>query len=117
MKTIVPSLAIVVLLGVSAAAQWTNVPRSSIPRTPDGKPNLAAPAPRLVDGKPDLQGVWQRPYTPDMSRNGRGQTGYAEPPFMNNDSPASWRSWFMRSKEARDKYTSPRTSIIPTGPP
>ncbi|HLI86716.1 MAG TPA: hypothetical protein VKV17_22615 [Bryobacteraceae bacterium] len=36
-----------------------NVPKGSIPRTPDGKPNLAAPAPKLPDGKPDLSGVWE----------------------------------------------------------
>src|SRR5262245_66546796 len=40
-------------------AQWTKVPAPAIPRTPDGKPNLSAPAPRLADGKPDLSGVWQ----------------------------------------------------------
>jgi hypothetical protein len=41
-----------------AAAQWLNYPAPGIPRTPDGKPNLSAPAPRLPDGKPDLSGVW-----------------------------------------------------------
>jgi hypothetical protein len=35
-------------------------PTSGIPRTADGKPNLAAPAPRTPDGKPDLSGLWQR---------------------------------------------------------
>ncbi len=39
-------------------AQWLKVPDKSIPRTKDGKPNLAAPAPRKPDGKPDLAGVW-----------------------------------------------------------
>jgi hypothetical protein len=29
-----------------------------MPRTPDGKPNLSAPAPRTADGKPDLSGLW-----------------------------------------------------------
>jgi hypothetical protein len=43
------------------AAQWLHVSDSSIPRTKDGKPNLAAPAPRKADGKPDLAGLWQAP--------------------------------------------------------
>jgi hypothetical protein len=37
--------------------------------------------PRLPDGKPDLNGVWQRPYVPDMSRNARDQQGAGELPF------------------------------------
>src|ERR1700752_2916919 len=40
-------------------AQWVNVPPPAIPRTPDGKPNLSAPAPRLPDGHPDLSGIWE----------------------------------------------------------
>ena len=52
---------IVVAAGVSVSAQWQNVPRSNVPRTPDGKINLSAPAPRLPDGKPDLSGVWNPP--------------------------------------------------------
>jgi hypothetical protein len=39
-------------------AQWLNHPTPGIPRTTDGKPNLAAPAPRTADGKPDLTGIW-----------------------------------------------------------
>jgi hypothetical protein len=27
-------------------------------RTPDGKPDLSAPAPQMADGKPDLGGLW-----------------------------------------------------------
>ena len=42
------------------AAQWLNHPTPGIPRTADGKPNLAAPAPRTPDGKPDLSGLWTR---------------------------------------------------------
>jgi hypothetical protein len=43
---------------VPAGAQWQNLPSSSIPKTKDGKPNLAAPAPRKPDGRPDLSGIW-----------------------------------------------------------
>jgi hypothetical protein len=47
-----------------AHAQWLNFPTPGTPRTPDGKPNLAAPAPRTLDGKPDLSGVWRHEITP-----------------------------------------------------
>jgi hypothetical protein len=40
------------------SAQWLNYPTPGIPRLPDGKPNLAAPAPKTPDGKPDLSGTW-----------------------------------------------------------
>jgi hypothetical protein len=40
-----------------AEAQW-NYPSAGIPRTPDGKPDLTAPAPKTGDGKPDLSGLW-----------------------------------------------------------
>jgi len=39
------------------------------------------PAPRLPDGKPDLNGVWQRPYVPDITKNGPGQQGVPELSF------------------------------------
>jgi hypothetical protein len=47
----------------SAEAQWFNHRDPGTPRTQDGRPNLAAPAPRL-SGKPDLSGLWQAERTP-----------------------------------------------------
>jgi len=38
--------------------QWIKYIEPGTPRTPDGKPNLTAPAPRAADGRPDLSGVW-----------------------------------------------------------
>ena len=68
MKKILPPLAIVLLLGASASAQWTNVPSASVPRLPDGRVNMTAPAPRLPDGKPDqwYQDVAKSVYRPDI---------------------------------------------------
>ena len=57
-----------VALSAPLAAQWLNHPTPAIPRTPDGKPNLAAPAPRTPDGKPDLSGLWNK-VSPKYSRN------------------------------------------------
>ncbi len=47
------------LLALPLAAQWFDYPTRGVPRTPDGKPNLNAPAPRTADGKPDLSGMWR----------------------------------------------------------
>ena len=46
------------VLSASAVAQWINYPTPVIPRLPNGKPNLSAPAPKSPDGKPDLSGIW-----------------------------------------------------------
>jgi hypothetical protein len=46
-------------LSIPALAQWIDYRTPGIPRLPDGKPNLSAPAPRTPDGKPDLSGIWQ----------------------------------------------------------
>jgi hypothetical protein len=47
------------LTSAPALAQWLNYPTPGIPRLPDGRPDLSAPAPRTPDGKPDLSGVWR----------------------------------------------------------
>ena len=49
------------------SSQWLNRPTPGIPRTPDGKPNLFAPAPRTADGKPDLTGLWGMDPGPYMN--------------------------------------------------
>lgn len=62
-------LAIMALISSTASAQWVKVPPAAIPRTPDGQPNLSAPAPRLPDGKPDLSGIWNPPPPPGYLRD------------------------------------------------
>jgi len=55
------SIALVAALSVSVSAQWPRRPQAGVPRTPDGKVNLTAPAPKAPDGNPDLSGVWENP--------------------------------------------------------
>jgi len=57
-----------VAFSATVAAQWLTQPTPGIPRTADGKPNLAAPAPRTSDGKPDLSGLWTK-ISPKYHRN------------------------------------------------
>jgi hypothetical protein len=53
------SVALVAALSPSLSAQWPRRPEAGVPRTPDGKVNLTAPAPKTRDGNPDLSGVWE----------------------------------------------------------
>ena len=69
-----PKIKTIALMLLSAAvvplsAQWLHYPTPGIPRTPDGKPNLTAPAPKTPDGKPDLSGIWTRVNNPNYFFN------------------------------------------------
>ena len=63
-KAIVRSALFVVAVSLAISwvspisAQWLKYPTADLPRTPDGKPNLSAPAPKAADGKPDFSGIW-----------------------------------------------------------
>jgi hypothetical protein len=53
------AMALVAAVAPSLSAQWPAYPTSGVPKTADGKPNLAAPTPKTSDGKPDLSGIWE----------------------------------------------------------
>jgi hypothetical protein len=53
---------VLILLTVApVGAQWMNYPTPGMPRTKDGKPDLAAATPKTREGKPDFSGIWSAP--------------------------------------------------------
>ncbi|HXD75992.1 MAG TPA: hypothetical protein VN628_19745 [Vicinamibacterales bacterium] len=64
LRTLATLVLAVTCATATAHAQWLNYKTPGVPRTPDGKPKLDAPAPRGPDGHPDLSGVWMHEMTP-----------------------------------------------------
>jgi hypothetical protein len=88
-------------------AQWQGYPTPGIPRTPDGKPNLSAPAPRTADGKPDLSGIWMAP---------RIQTNIADLLKPGDSVPFQpWAKALFDERRANSSKDDPSARCQPTG--
>jgi hypothetical protein len=88
------------------ATQWLTRATPGIPRTADGKPNLAAPAPRTSDGKPDFAGLWNGP-------------GPANPPAPRSLAPGITQPWvrdLIRQREEDFFKDRPGFRCLPGGP-
>ena len=59
MQNIAVRFALLIAISAPLPGQWLKYKAPGIPRTADGKPDLAAPAPRMPDGKPDISGIWE----------------------------------------------------------
>jgi len=121
----------VCLMSAPLSAQWLNYPTPGIPRLPDGKPNLAAPAPRTPDGKPDLSGIWGLPCPVGNAVIGgfMGQstvycaTEVAIPPEFGNIGQAfkdglpyqPWAAALVKTTRENNRPNDPLTHCLPTG--
>jgi hypothetical protein len=98
------------LTGVTqdAAAQWLTLPTPGIPRLPDGKPDLTAPAPRTPDGKPDFSGLW---------RNDGGDRMYNNiAVVLEPEDVAPWADALYRKRRLEFGKDSMETQCLPLGP-
>jgi hypothetical protein len=85
-------------------AQWLKYPTPGIPRTSDGKPNLAAHTPKTADGKPDLSGTW----TTTTTAGGISQL-----------KPSDIKPWALKVSKEREETLgrdNPEVHCLPTGP-
>ena len=108
--------AIVAALSAPLSAQWPLHLASDIPKGPDGKPNLTAPAPRTADGKPDLSGVWMiyngpgAPGRPPLVRGGNAGAGFKDGlPFQ------PWAADLQRKRAAESGLNDPDGLCLPQG--
>lgn len=92
----------------SVQAQWFDLKAPGVPRTADGRVNLAAPAPKMVDGKPDFSGVWRpepNPYRLDLIQELKDESLFR---------PAAEATFLKRV--ANFRRDDPVTHCLPGGP-
>src|SRR5712692_1779646 len=98
-----------VLWSAPITAQWLGYKAPGIPRTPDGKANLAAPAPKTSDGKPDLNGIWRGPRGSGYMQNIAAdlEPGDIKP----------WAEALYQQRVLNLGSDSPRAHCLPDAPP
>jgi len=107
MRIALISLALAVT-SVTASAQWLKLQTPGIPRLPDGKPNLEAPAPRTADGKPDLSGVWKNDGGDRLYNNIAAD--------LKPGDVAPWADTLYRQRRSEFGKDSMETLCMPMGP-
>lgn len=120
------TLAALLAVPGTSAAQWPKFEPKGLPRTADGKVNLNAPTPRMPDGKPDLSGVWETAPPPRSARPVAAEgTGEAPPGgsiFFNAGAQtpggAPYRPWaaeLVKKRLADGSKDNPDAHCLPMG--
>ena len=116
------TLALLLFAALGLRAQWLNYPTAGVPRTPDGKANLAAPAPRTVDGKPDLSGLWINPTKRPPNPEFPGCAAIVDE-FVNIAAhlPGGlpyqpWAADLVKKRRSEQRVNDPMSRCIPIGP-
>ncbi len=92
-------------------AQWLHYPTPGIPRTADGKPDLAAPAPRASNGKPDLTGLWEAPLDTAVGNIALRNAGDLKPADIK-----PWAQALLQQRAENFGNDNPRYRCLPQGP-
>jgi hypothetical protein len=105
-------------MAAPAHAQWLGYPTAGVPRLPNGRPNLSAPAPRTAEGKPDLSGIWIIEGAADPTADGPQRTVQ----FWDIDAGLKgglpfqpWAADVRRARVAENSKTSPGIQCLPIG--
>ena len=103
--------AVVSLLAASSLhAQWLRIPTAGIPRLPNGRANLTAPAPRAPDGRPTLAGLW-RPQQPLIGDISTGMKSGETIPYR------PWAETLYKQRVANNAKDDPTSNCIVGGVP
>jgi len=87
--------------------RWLDYPWPGVPRTKDGKVDVAAPAPKTADGKTDFSGVWGLDAGPSLFWiAGNPKPGYAKP----------WVEKVLQERDANLGFDDPVVHCLPEGP-
>jgi hypothetical protein len=92
-----------------ASAQWITIRTPGIPRTPDGKADLSAPAPKTHDGKIDITGIW-KPAPPYIG-NIASDLKPGDAPFQ------PWAATLFKHRRDTESREDPTGNCIPGGVP